>query len=1247
MFDIRKLIRSTCHHLDTASLLRQPIDILMGVSPAAKTELDTHNIKTVFDLAASSLFREAAMLVAAADNPSSEWALAGTAPRTVVDSAIAALPIQIIAERNVEDLRSFSEKAAGRLSAALDVTTIRDLAAWPPYLAALQIFQELNGKSESGDVWDPGTPPELVPTMGRHPTERAYYQTILLERFLEPPPAATAHRVAVPLEAAGQVDIASQLLNSPGFDRVAIGALVQFSQSWYTSGLSLGQLLHSLALAPGESTRIAMIDWQRRERGTRTEDTQEHDQLTSELAHNRALNEVVDAVAREVQTGASASQTSGESWGFGKSGGGGGSIGGDEGQSYGFGGGYSLGYGTGKSQASSWGVSTGNRNLRAELTQNIQDLTHQASTMARNRWATTVQEVSQQEHEQLSTRAVTNYNHMHALTVQYYEVIQIYRVAIDIDRITRCLFVPMQVIDFRRRDVVSRFRNVLAAAALIPQMRATLSAAEKMILSLPSPGMTWDMSQLATKFGKQAWVPGEREAAVQEDPWSCIEVGIGQTGHPFVELGVEYHDGTVGMQSIHAGDPRLPFLSRQLLESARLAPSMIRRLVLKRQSSLGIFAPTPPGSSFRGTVRVMVAFLGKNEYGVRDDASSPQVLCVIDVPVEPGTDDIPLLELHRGIDYSEIADHLRENALYYSQAIWRSLDPAAISLALAGYSFSGKPLMEAIDPTPVAVAGNYLVFRTYATDEEWDAFLDSKKLYIGPVSSTVVPLPSGGVFAEAVLGRANSAEKLDMTRFWNWQDSPIPIAAPEIAALQAVSRNQQMNLDTGKLSPSVLNIMNPTQLPDPTGMTAALTALAQGTMFRDMSGLAATIGLAGTSLQEAFKGSSDAQKYAMENFKTAASLVGKANAKPSTVTENGAKTVQAQNMDARERQNPGSVGPSEKKAFESSLSPPPLVEAKPQGSSPNEWAQWPGTNANGPESGNTGTGRGTAEGIPAGRLVSSSDAGVAPAIDVSRLTTAVMTAINGDARLKESLDQLLSDGWDIRRTNIYWGNSSVDSTNKVIYIDDDDEPLTTIVEWAANSVRKAYQDNDDYRRTAVREKAMAIFGTPGGTDLEKMAKIYDWAGWFWRYPTDLGNARGLMNDMVLILTNIDTDGLSLNDKKYYIFARGRIIDVNSTGFKYAFRDDSNQVRHATAAIHASLKSGPIGEIYAQAREDWDSADHRLNSRCATIGHNMWVQHSPVMPKNIGACLRRELGDPTQTAPWTGPADGDPNVPPPW
>jgi hypothetical protein len=44
-----------------------------------------------------------------------------------------------------------------------------------------------------------------------------------------------------------------------------------------------------------------------------------------------------------------------------------------------------------------------------------------------------------------------------------------------------------------------------------------------------------------------------------------------------------------------------------------------------------------------------------------------------------------------------------------------------------------------------------------------------------PPQSTIA-LPTQGVLGEAVLGHCASAEKIDLTRFWNWQDSPADTA---------------------------------------------------------------------------------------------------------------------------------------------------------------------------------------------------------------------------------------------------------------------------------------------------------------------------------------------------------------------------------------------------------------------------------------------------------------------------------------
>ena len=63
--------------------------------------------------------------------------------------------------------------------------------------------------------------------------------------------------------------------------------------------------------------------------------------------------------------------------------------------------------------------------------------------------------------------------------------------------------------------------------------------------------------------------------------------------------------------------------------------------------------------------------------------------------------------------------------------------------------------------------------------------------FVSPQS--IVALPTHGVLGEAVLGHCPSGEKLDLTRFWNWQDSAsdtaptispvtLPTTTPSIAA---------------------------------------------------------------------------------------------------------------------------------------------------------------------------------------------------------------------------------------------------------------------------------------------------------------------------------------------------------------------------------------------------------------------------------------------------------------------------------
>ena len=67
--------------------------------------------------------------------------------------------------------------------------------------------------------------------------------------------------------------------------------------------------------------------------------------------------------------------------------------------------------------------------------------------------------------------------------------------------------------------------------------------------------------------------------------------------------------------------------------------------------------------------------------------------------------------------------------------------------------------------------------------------------------TSVISLPTHGVLGEAVLGCCPSAEKIDLTRFWNWQDSASD-AAPTIAPVSLPTTSP--SLTTGMQAPNSL-----------------------------------------------------------------------------------------------------------------------------------------------------------------------------------------------------------------------------------------------------------------------------------------------------------------------------------------------------------------------------------------------------------------------------------------------------------
>jgi hypothetical protein len=932
-------------------------------------------------------------------------------------------------------------------------------------------------------------PADLLPATGNFPAQSVRYQTVVLTDI----PGGSESDLR---DLDEPVDLADDGLEA--YHRPGQGMIITTEQTWTGKGVTLGRLLHSLALAPGESTRLAVVEWERRTRGASQENVDQAEKLTADNNENRTISELADSVAREQQHGESVTTTDSRS--STKSASGGVSF-------------VLWSAGGQASTSSNHGVATavsrssGSRQVAARTSQDIAARTQQLATSARSRQVAVIRETSQSEGEQVATRVVTNYNHMHAMSVQYYEVVQAYEVATRPVLIERCLFIPLKILTFNR-NLLKRYAPVLAAAApggwanriantdlfdttvvrtrsssgaaptpvgtavapavdKLPGKLKDLSAAADgsvwgldlggqpvrwdragktwttVATGLPADGaigitvgnqnMVWALSsdnlpyrltgETWVRFGDRAfssissgadgstWATGRdsdtfrlsqdgtsweslgsdgvdvavinRNAAWNVDrndhiwAWNPKRYGWDEkpgllrqiagasdgsiwginagndlfrwvgtaawTHHKYAGVekflvaapvserelwalaadgtpvhiteralsgfddhvedgdaesltvwwdddlirGIKLTTGGAAGTSFRYGDTdpalTLPSQSHTFAPGERLASLLlrvgvtaggsVRQLVLTTSTGVTtVFGPDPSGPTEEVTLDVRGCELC-GLYGDTGTLGSRHFLASLGCWV-------------RGeVASGAILDHLNDNATYYSQVIWANADELAISRILASYRSPDPndpvPLGVRVDPRPVAVTGNYLAFRWhFGTEEQRQAWLAANHDHgLKPEPPMIIGLPSPGVFAEAVLGRSNAAEKLDLTRFWNWQDSPIPILPPEISPVSTGSRARDIDLTAGDFAPTAAQLTPLRALPNPTGLDATLRALTTANLFRDMSGLAGasqllskSLELAATNDQAGAQNATAAMKIATDHFEKMAEL---------------------------------------------------------------------------------------------------------------------------------------------------------------------------------------------------------------------------------------------------------------------------------------------------------------------------------------------------------------------------------------
>ncbi|TIM43331.1 hypothetical protein, partial [Mesorhizobium sp.] len=199
--------------------------------------------------------------------------------------------------------------------------------------------------------------------------------------------------------------------------RLKVGFVNEYRLTWYPIGHSLGQILHSFPLAPGESVNLAIIDWSRQDAAMRTEETKLDESLFHTLRRDRVVTETVNAAIDEWQRGGSIM------------GGTASSAGGAAGTGY-----MGLAAGVSSALGGAYSTSSGSRDIAATTMQKLADNIVQSSTASRELRSTVVVQTNQAEKEAIETRTIVNYNHSHALTILYYEVLRHFRIVMEFAR---------------------------------------------------------------------------------------------------------------------------------------------------------------------------------------------------------------------------------------------------------------------------------------------------------------------------------------------------------------------------------------------------------------------------------------------------------------------------------------------------------------------------------------------------------------------------------------------------------------------------------------------------------------------------------------------------------------------------------------------------------------------------------------------------------------------------------------------
>ncbi|WP_440955860.1 hypothetical protein ACSAZK_02530 [Methanosarcina sp. Mfa9] len=537
----------------------------------------------------------------------------------------------------------------------------------------------------------------------------------------------------------------------------------------------------------------------------------------------------------------------------------------------------------------------GKRKLAADTTQRVSDSISQATSVMRRLNSTVVVQASQAEKEVIQTRTVTNNNHCHALTVLYYQVLQHYLVTVRLVDKRDVIFVKYSYINdihdsqfsrslFNRftEDTAFYYRRILRESLLDPALECGFAAIEKFLCERANftrrppaiPPSDWEIDTIVARFTTGESGLGEK---IPVAVWLVTE---GRSQEVLLHHEGDYYWvrtaenlATLSLYRVDSAELR-GYASDEVRVGGGTMPDTGTIPEAKpafSQNQEDIFTLRPADRIRWGRIAEIKVRVLSSDFDTWDlthlqiyTSHGEQTWMIIDEDVNttftrddrefyfPATELGPSspADLLTGDEYcckEGLLQHLNYNKLYYSRAIWLAQDPEERALAferyrlelelpnLNGDMIEGR-LIDLIENRIVGVSGDYVAFPLMVTSLA-DEFASDQEIERRSIhTEKIISLPTRGIFAEAKLSHCNACEERDITRYWDWTESPCP-KPPEIAPVEAGEHEVVKPPEgTPTTMPSpVVNIVNPPSIPDPTGLVAALEVLRTPNIFRDMS----------------------------------------------------------------------------------------------------------------------------------------------------------------------------------------------------------------------------------------------------------------------------------------------------------------------------------------------------------------------------------------------------------------------------